>query len=206
PPYGVEWRSNRRKQQMPSIVGDDGSIDVPAIIGRWMDALMRNRHVYVFGFAPESLAGPLRLSATSELIWDKGQPGLGDLSQPWGPQHEWITFGVFGPTKSDRDKCVGSLTARLRRGSVLSVPRKNSASANRHQTEKPVELMTQLIESSTVRGDVVLDPFAGSGSTLVAAILLGRRAVGVELDEKHVATAIERLKQAEAYADRIDAL
>ena len=54
-----------------------------------------------------------------------------------------------------------------------------------HPTSKPVELLSRLIRNSSQRGDVVLDPFAGSGSTLIACEQLGRRCVAVELDARY---------------------
>lgn len=72
---------------------------------------------------------------------------------------------------------------------------------NRHPTEKPLPLMSDLIESSSRRGEIVLDPFAGSGSTLVAAALTGRRAVGCELDPRYVDVICRRLAKAERIAD-----
>lgn len=57
--------------------------------------------------------------------------------------------------------------------------------------------MTQLIESSTIRGDLVVDPVAGVGSTLVAAILSGRRAYGVEIEERYATIALDRVRRAE---------
>jgi len=67
-------------------------------------------------------------------------------------------------------------------------------SGNRlHPTEKAVSILTPLIESFSHPDDVVLDPFAGSGSTLVAAALAGRSAVGIELEEKYCAIARKRL-------------
>ena len=62
-----------------------------------------------------------------------------------------------------------------------------------HPTQKPVGIFTPLLEAFTKPGDVVLDPFAGSGSTLVAARDMGRRFVGIELDEAHHRTASTRL-------------
>ena len=53
-----------------------------------------SRHVYVFGYRPDQLTGPLRLGGTAELAWDKLDIGSGDLTSPWGPGHELITFGV----------------------------------------------------------------------------------------------------------------
>ncbi|HUQ94158.1 MAG TPA: DNA methyltransferase [Bryobacteraceae bacterium] len=63
-----------------------------------------------------------------------------------------------------------------------------------HPTQKPVGIFTPLIEAFTRPGDVVLDPFCGSGSTLVAARDMGRRFVGIELDPVHHLTASARLQ------------
>lgn len=65
-----------------------------------------------------------------------------------------------------------------------------------HPTEKPVSLMRYLIEQSSDHGDVVCDPFAGSGSTGVAAIESGRFFIGAEIDKNHFETAVARLKAA----------
>jgi site-specific DNA-methyltransferase (adenine-specific) len=62
-----------------------------------------------------------------------------------------------------------------------------------HPTQKPVRLMAALIELTTSPGQLVVDPFAGSGSTLVAAKSLGRESLGIELSEIHADTARSRL-------------
>lgn len=63
----------------------------------------------------------------------------------------------------------------------------------RHPTEKPVELLEQLIDATTRDGDLILDPFAGCGSTLLAAKIKGRRYIGIEIKEDYYKTAEERL-------------
>jgi DNA modification methylase len=67
-----------------------------------------------------------------------------------------------------------------------------------HPTQKPVSVLVPLIETYSAPGATVLDPFAGSGSTLLAAKKLGRRWLGIEMDWKHHATANRRLAQEEA--------
>ena len=64
-----------------------------------------------------------------------------------------------------------------------------------HPTQKPLELMRWIVASYTNAGDMVLDPYMGSGSTGEACQLLGRRFIGMERDEKHFATASARLAQ-----------
>ena len=63
-----------------------------------------------------------------------------------------------------------------------------------HPTQKPVEALRPLIECFTQPGDLVFDPFLGSGSTLVAAAQLGREWLGIEIDETHHRTARGRLE------------
>jgi len=62
-----------------------------------------------------------------------------------------------------------------------------------HPTQKPLAALMPLIQAFSKPGDIVLDPFAGSGSTLLAAKLLGRSYIGIELDAKYHATAKRRL-------------
>jgi site-specific DNA-methyltransferase (adenine-specific) len=63
----------------------------------------------------------------------------------------------------------------------------------RHPTEKPVEILRPLVETFSRPGDIILDPFCGSGSTLEAARMAGRSFLGVEMDPQHHRTACERM-------------
>lgn len=116
-----------------------------------------------------------------------------------------VSFGIRVTSKAERAKGAGNLAARLRAGSVLRHARPSGPRVTRHPTEKPVPLMAELIESSSRRGETVLDPFAGSGSTLVAAVLTGRRAIGCELDPRYVDVACRRIAEAERIADLMTA-
>jgi adenine-specific DNA-methyltransferase len=64
-----------------------------------------------------------------------------------------------------------------------------------HPTQKPLAALKPLIKAFCPAGGTVLDPFAGSGSALVAARQLGRQCVGIEINEQHCRTAIARLEQ-----------
>lgn len=69
----------------------------------------------------------------------------------------------------------------------------NSAGARTHPTQKPISLMLELVSLFSDPGDLVLDPFAGSGTTGAACLRLGRRFIGIEQQETHVNAARERL-------------
>lgn len=80
----------------------------------------------------------------------------------------------------------------------LVVPKPSKSEKGRdckHPTVKPVKLMSYLIAIGSWPGDLILDPFMGSGTTLVAAKKLGRRFIGVEISEEYCAIAVKRLWQ-----------
>lgn len=115
----------------------------------------------------------------SMLVWDKGTPGMGT---GWRNQHELIAFGKRTGFSRGKDVANG--------GNVLRFPRTGNPN---HPTEKPVELLARVLSNSTDGG--VLDPFTGSGSTLRAAKNLGRRAIGIEIEERYCEIAAERCRQ-----------
>lgn len=192
PPYGAGYTEGRGEQKWGAIKGDDDLAGVEERLAHALKGLRRGRHVYIFGDKFDF--SKLPLCSLAELIWDKGNFGLGDLSMPWGPQHERITFAVYEISKANREKGFGTLTAKLRKGSILRSLRPHSGRVRHHPTEKPVDILRQMIESSSVIGETVYDPFAGSGSTLVAAALEGRRAVGCEVEERYCEAAAKRFE------------
>lgn len=204
PPYGVEFDSGFRSEGFGQIHNDttadrDGVRQVMAHAVRMVG---QHRHLYVFG-PSDALAG-LKVTETTELIWDKGTIGPGNLSAPWGPAHEPITFAV-SKNRHAGEAGAASNAVRLRKGSVLRFTRPTGRQV-RHPNEKPVGLLRELIESSSRAGERVLDPFAGSGSTGVAAVLLGRHALLVESDRRWIDLSIRRLIAAERVAGQMDLL
>lgn len=190
PPYGIEFVSNRG-QNFGSMAGDDTTKDVMEALTLAMRVMRHKRHLYVFGDLP---LDTLPITKPVELVWNKGAVGMGNLTIPWAKTHEHIQFASHIPSKKNREDGNGRLSARLRQGTVLSVPRMHSKQNLDHPTEKPVKLLRMLIESSTVLDDVVLDPFVGVGSTLVAALLEGRRAIGIEIEPEYCEIARQRLE------------
>lgn len=120
----------------------------------------------------------------SEVIWDKVYHGMGDTKAAFAPSHENIVFAIKG-----KYSFPGS-----RPKDIVTFPKINSSKMV-HPTEKPVGLLANLISSVTKPGDLILDPFAGSGSTLVAAKKTGRRFIGIELDDDYFVTAQRRIEE-----------
>ena len=69
-----------------------------------------------------------------------------------------------------------------------------------HKSQKPIKLMMELIEKFSNKNDIILEPFMGSGSTLLAAKKLGRRAIGIEINKKWCDVAVKRLAQIEMFS------
>ena len=196
PPYGVNWQGRKRTmrhgQMLDKIIGDDGSLDITECLRLSLKCLRRGRHVYIFG---NPFIDELPLCKPTTLIWDKQIVGVGDLTSAWGKSHEEILFAVYEISQRNRELGYGNLTARLRKGSVLRCQRKHSEQVRQHPTEKPVEILRQMIESSSMLGEIVLDPFMGIGSTLVACRMESRKAIGIEIEEKYCEIAAKRLEQ-----------
>jgi DNA modification methylase len=178
PPYGVKLSS--------SMGGRHGDC---AIVGD-CDQRTRDEALRLWGTRAALVFGSWKVSrpeaTRAVLIWEKGEHvGMGDLELPWKPNHEEIYVlgsGFCGKRTGSVLRylaiagCVGLRTSRF------------------HPTEKPVDLMTSLLEKCPASW-VVLDPFMGSGTTLVAAKNLGRRAVGIEIEERYCEIAAKRLSQ-----------
>lgn len=188
PPYGISYKGSGRGGTGGTIAGDkdlNSLRDVMPLLDR---VLRRDRHAYIFA-APQRLGEALDIvtdywNVKNVVVWDKGNQGTrGDLTAGYAWNWEAIIYASKGrrPLSRPRPRCVFRYDWSAKRDPV-------------HPTVKPVTLLSWLIANSTAAGELVLDPFAGSGTTLRAAQQLGRRAIGVELDERHCASAVRRLQ------------
>lgn len=78
---------------------------------------------------------------------------------------------------------------------MISAPQAEEKKFGKHPTQKPVELLKRIIQASTKEGDLVLDPFCGSSTTGVAAVLLNRKYVGIDLEDDYLITSKKRLEE-----------
>jgi len=91
------------------------------------------------------------------------------------------------------------------RHGVFTIPHRDSNRPKEHMTQKPVRLMRELVALFTQPGDVVLDPYMGSGTTGVAALALGRGFVGIDREARHVETARHRIDAVRAQGSLLEA-
>ncbi len=124
-------------------------------------------------------------AATWVLCWSKpGSTRRSMLPQPNRPQggfNEWEPILVYGRPTFMHDSIR-----------VVANPQKDTGD---HPCPKPLRLLRWLVEGASHEGGIVLDPFAGSGTTLRAAKDCGRRAIGIELEERYCEIAARRLAQ-----------
>jgi adenine-specific DNA-methyltransferase len=177
PPYGVGYRDRAGR----AIANDT---DLGPVIAAFRDIyrVLKNDRLCVAFYGwnrPEILQGWLAAGFTpvDHIVWRKDYASSRRFLKR---QHEMAYVLAKGrPPKPDRP---------------LADVRTWTYSGNRvHPTEKRVDILRPLIESFTRPGELVLDPFAGSGSTCVAAALTGRRYCGIELEERYCDHACRRL-------------
>jgi site-specific DNA-methyltransferase (adenine-specific) len=177
PPYGVsvvkkDGRTGFTSKQAASreyrpVEGDDIPLDP-----RWL--LDHGRRQIVFGVSHfVAWPGPGRL-----LVWDKrdgmGSNNFADVEVAWDSKR--------GPSRLIRHRQLGMIA------DLGDLPRV-------HPTQKPLSVMRWIVDQCTDQTDTVCDPFMGSGTTLRAAMDLGRKAIGIDIDESYCEIAAKRLGQ-----------
>jgi DNA modification methylase len=172
PPYGMAYESGWVKDRPSQAISGDN------------DIALRDKTIELWGNKPAIVFGTWRVEKPKNVkqtgIWDKGDdPGMGDLSLPWGSSFE--EFYILGKG------FIGK-----RGGAVIRANKPPVSNRPDHPTPKPVGLMEKLIEHTV---GTIADPFAGSGATLIAARNLGRKVIGVELEEKYCEIIATRLSQ-----------
>ena len=181
PPYGVAWQAGAlndkkivRDKAVQSIVSDESTE-------------VRDLALELWGAKPAINFGswrkPLLVTPTHRLIWHKAgrQPGI--TSAPFFPIDEeiWLT-GTGWQGSPPLGSVITTSEQRGKQPALIG-----------HPTPKPIGLMETLI--TRCPEGVIADPFAGSGATLIAARNLGRKVIGVELEEQYCELITKRLSQ-----------
>lgn len=172
PPYGMQFVSGYRVTKHKAIIGDE-KLPIEAI-----KAYVGLASCAAYVFCRWNNLGEMPLPR-SVVAWVKNNWSMGDLEHEHGRQWEAICF-YHGPNH-EFIKRIPDVIYAERTGNNL------------HPTEKPLKLMARLISCNV--GETIIDPFMGSGTTLRAAKDLGRKAIGIEIEERYCEIAARRLSQ-----------
>ena len=180
PPYAMNFKSGWN--DWDKIYGDkrDETVNLlDSAFGLCKSILKDDAHIYIFGNPNEiQVVKPIfekYFKLKNILIWDRKVIGMGDL-KTYGRSYDVIYFGYnvkYKELNGTRDR------------DILSFNRV-SPSDLKHPTEKPIDLLEYIIKKSTNENDFILDPFAGSCTTMIAAEKINRNSYGVELEQKYV--------------------
>ncbi len=186
-PLGAKWR--KQNEDITSAVRDGKMFEFNEIkFHEWLPdvyrVLKKGTHCYIM-VNGRNLA-ELQMEAEKVgfvyqnlITWDKGNA---TPNKYYMNAAEFILMLSKRPARNINDMGASN---------IIRVP--NIIGNKKHPTEKPVKLMEIMIENSSNEGDIVLDPFAGCGSTLVAAQNLKRRYLGCEIDPIYYKIAVDRL-------------
>jgi len=190
PPYGNAYSTGHRKSVSRSStrLKNDGHLLEPLLNDtvELLEPLLNDTAAIYWFCAPNrlDLVLPLlkRWDVPNVICWDKGNCTAGDLDTTYGKQWEACIYARKGKP--------GLIGGRDR--DVLRHSRGNT-SLYFHPTQKPVGLFTYL--AGRHNSSTILDPFIGSGTTLRAAKDLGRKAIGIEIEEKYCEISAKRMAQ-----------
>jgi len=187
PPYGMNYQSSRRTatKKFKKIENDTNINWFPEFIKECYRVLKDNSHIYIFcndynisKFRDFQEEAGFKNKRT--LVWVKNNHTSGDLLGDYANKTEFINYAQKG--------------RRLLNGgrdtNVLSFSR---VSKLEHPTQKPLDLNEYLLSKSTNDGDIVLDPFAGSGTTGIACKNLNRNFILIEKEQEYIDIINKRL-------------
>lgn len=207
PPYGVSLGETawNPKQAKPGFIenddlrGDDLAGFIATSLGHVCERMPKGAVVYCWSAPLAEGASMLRgimaagFHVQSQLVWVKPQLILGQADYQWRHEVCW-----YGYKKGGKRTWKGGRT----KTTILDFKRDNDQP---HPTQKPLALFTDLIHASSVKGDVIVDPFLGSGTTMAAADHCGDATVlGMEIDPGFAAVALERMADRGLTCERVD--
>jgi site-specific DNA-methyltransferase (adenine-specific) len=184
PPYGMNYQSNYRKEKYNKIENDNQLSWLDTFSKECFRLSKQNTAHYCFcsfhkiDLFKQSLEKYFTIK--NILVWEKNNTSMGDLKGDFAPKHELILF-----FKKGRREINGSRDSNIfkfnRTGNKL------------HPTQKPNDMFEYLISKFSDENDLIFDPFAGSGTTAIAAINTNRKWVCIEKEKEYYDKAIDRI-------------
>ena len=188
PPYGMNYQSGQRKVKHKKIMGDSNLDWLDDFVNEIYRVSKQNTAHYVFcsfhHIDKFKQAIEKKFKVKNILTWVKNQQSMGDLKGDFAPKTEFIIFFHKGRRLINGKRDPNVLEFKKTRNEL-------------HPTQKPVDMTEYMIGKFSDEGDVILDPFMGSGTTGVACLNTNRRFIGIELDDDYFNIAKERIENHE---------
>jgi site-specific DNA-methyltransferase (adenine-specific) len=185
PPYGINYLSNHYKFKNPhSKIENDDKLFLP--IDKLWEKVCGGGSIFAFFSHKVPLIDD---KVKNWIVWVKNNWSAGDLYGDFGNQFELIAFMPKDGFKLKGEKRLSNVWHFDRQKPEL------------HPTQKPKDLIMQIILQATNEGDTILDPFMGSGTTLAAAKELGRKAIGIDTNPKYCRIAADRCRQEQLFSN-----
>lgn len=222
PPFGINYQSNSNLNKKERIKNDD-KIDYRSFGEICFKKLKDNAHAYFFtrfDVYPEHYRQltDIGFAIKNVLIGEKMQSGgLGDLKGSFVNNVEWVIFAHKGRKEFNETKLIKNIKKagvklnryanptsefkkrlpvlwKVNEGYPESVENSSKNRNNPHPTPKNPRYIEWLIQLSSSKNDIILDPFMGSGSTAVAALNTYRNFIGFEINSKYIEFANKRIE------------
>ncbi len=187
PPYGVKLEQRGTYNKNDPSKGKHGHAGRTNVIASDKDTAVRDTSLTMWGNKPAIVFGTWKMprpKCNSVLVWNKMGCYPGPLNAAFYTAHEEIYVIGKGFRRSSPPQ----------RSVLTTTEARQSAVRIGHPTPKPIDLMETLVDRC-LEDWVIADPFAGSGATLIAAKNLGRKSIGVELEERYCELIAKRLDQ-----------
>lgn len=180
--YNIAWLSACQK-----VLKKDGTI--------WISGTQHN--IFDIGFALQQLG----FKILNMITWEKPNPAPNLSCRYFTHSTELLIWA--GKSEKSKHTFNYDLMREENGGKQMksvwsfTAPKNNEKTFGKHPTQKPLDLLNRIIKASTSKGDIVLDPFLGSGTTAVSCILNNRKYIGIEKEKEYFELAKKRVEDVE---------
>jgi len=215
PPYFISQKGNNISRKNLSSKAHKRNSDIKLDFGEWdhfdddkafleftenwfkecVRILKPKSWIYIFfdkqkvGYFDLFLAPKYGIKARTIFVWAKTNP------VPSFRKVNWISSTEFAWVGSKGESKIKNFLTQKEMYNYALTPNKSAYGKTEHPTEKPESVITRFIKASSSEGDIVLDPFVGSGTTAVVAKKFNRKYIGIENSPTYCKTAEERLRR-----------
>ncbi len=203
PPYLIDYKTNYRQNKdhkfCKAIENDNNPQLIIDLMPLLYEVMKENTPLYMFcgsdyiDFFMQEVKKYFTLK--NIIVWDKGNHTAGDLQAQYGKRYEFIIYA---------NKGRALFNAGVNRDvDIWRVPRV-AGNEQIHQNQKPIDLISKILNIHSKQGDLILDPFMGSGTTAVVCHKLQRNYMGFEIDHEYFEIASKRIESETAQISLFD--